>query len=356
MSGIEYLFNIHPYSLTQVEKRDLYTIKLKALIQHHYLKCPEYRKILDVHKFDPQADTEMSEIPFLPVRLFKQYNLSSVEKLDHTQTFVSSGTTGQASKIILDKTTSLLQKRSLLKIVADFIGKERLPMLVLDSSSVLKKPSMYTARAAGVLGFAMFGKELTYAFDEEMRLNIDAVEAFLDRNSDSKILLFGFTYMIWVHFYQALKTFNRRVNIENGILIHGGGWKKLQDQAVDSETFKKCVREVSGITKIHNYYGMVEQAGSIFMECEYDHFHCSIFSDVLFRRSDFSVCSPKELGLIELISLLPQSYPGHILLSEDLGELIGIDDCACGRLGTYFRVHGRIPNAELRGCSDTYQT
>ncbi|MDP7040605.1 MAG: acyl-protein synthetase, partial [Myxococcota bacterium] len=54
-------------------------------------------------------------------------------------------------------------------------------------------------------------------------------------------------------------------------------------------------------------------------------------------------------------SLLPWSYPGHILLTEDEGEILGEDDCPCGRLGKYFKIHGRIAEAEIRGCSDTHE-
>ena len=39
---------------------------------------------------------------------------------------------------------------------------------------------------------------------------------------------------------------------------------------------------------------------------------------------------------------------------EDEGVLLGNDGCTCGRKGTYFKVLGRIQNAEVRGCSDTY--
>jgi hypothetical protein len=54
------------------------------------------------------------------------------------------------------------------------------------------------------------------------------------------------------------------------------------------------------------------------------------------------------------LSILPNSYPGHSLLTEDEGVLIGEDDCMCGRLGKYFKIVGRLKNAEIRGCSDTY--
>ena len=58
---------------------------------------------------------------------------------------------------------------------------------------------------------------------------------------------------------------------------------------------------------------------------------------------------------MQLISLLPISYPGHNIISEDLGEIVGIDDCKCGRLGKYFIIHGRTERAEIRGCSDTVE-
>ena len=53
-----------------------------------------------------------------------------------------------------------------------------------------------------------------------------------------------------------------------------------------------------------------------------------------------------------MISLLPSSYPGHNILTEDLGEIFGEDDCMCGLKGKYFKVHGRIEKAEIRGCGN----
>ena len=56
-------------------------------------------------------------------------------------------------------------------------------------------------------------------------------------------------------------------------------------------------------------------------------------------------------GFIQLISLLPSSYPGHSILTEDLGEIVN-NSCECSSLGKKFKVHGRIKKAEIRGCSD----
>jgi hypothetical protein len=59
-------------------------------------------------------------------------------------------------------------------------------------------------------------------------------------------------------------------------------------------------------------------------------------------------------GLIQVISALPKSYPGHSLLTEDIGVLEGVDDSPEGWKGKYFRILGRAKKAELRGCSDTF--
>ena len=134
-----------------------------------------------------------------------------------------------------------------------------------------------------------------------------------------------------------------------------GDGKKLAEQAVSNNVFKKTLATSCGVKKVYNYYGMVEQTGSIYMECEQGHLHSSIYSDIIIRRSkDFSVADIGEDGIVQVVSVLPYSYPGHSLLTEDDGVLLGEDDCPCGRKGKYFNIHGRLKNAEIRGCSDTY--
>jgi hypothetical protein len=168
-------------------------------------------------------------------------------------------------------------------------------------------------------------------------------------------LIFGFTFIVWQYLLRWLESKNESLALEQGILIHGGGWKQLQSQAVDPQEFKQRLEAVTGISRVHNYYGMVEQTGSIFMECEHGHLHASAWSDVIVRDPiNFNLLHPGQPGLIQLLSVIPRSYPGHSLLSEDEGVLLGVDDCPCGRLGAYFKVLGRIQNAETRGCSDTY--
>ena len=51
----------------------------------------------------------------------------------------SSGTSGQdVSKIYLDKENASLQTKVLTKIVSTVLGNKRLPLLIIDSKSVIK--------------------------------------------------------------------------------------------------------------------------------------------------------------------------------------------------------------------------
>ena len=346
MLDYEEILSIPPYSLSQDEKDRKYAEWMHQLSEYHSEKCAPYKKICEVLGEDT---------PSLPVRLFKEYDLRSTGSDHVIKTMTSSGTTGQqVSRIYLDRETSARQTKVLNKIVTDFIGKKRMPMLVIDSSAVLKNRNMFSARGAGILGFSMLGRDMTYALDENMELNIPVIEEFLKKHEGERILLFGFTFMIWQYFVQELIKRGEPLNL-NGVLIHGGGWKKLKDQAVDNDTFKARVKEACGVDTVLNYYGMVEQTGSIFMECPCGHLHASIFSDVIIRDPGDFTEKKTGRGLIECRSLLPTSYPGHILLTEDEGEIIGVDDCPCGRKGKYFAIYGRIKGAEIRGCSDTYE-
>lgn len=348
--------NIPPYSLSKEQKKEFLNAHLFALTKHHYENCPEYKKILDSLSFDVKIPHDYTEIPFLPVRLFKNYELRSVKKEDVVKTLTSSGTTGQqVSKIFLDKNAVLMQQKVLTKIVSSFLGKQRVPMIILDSSAVIKDRAMFSARGAGILGFSIFGTDRLYALDGNMKLDVDGMKTFLKKHEGETIFLFGFTFMIWQHFYRELKESGFKPDLSNGVLIHGGGWKKLANEAVSPADFKKALNDVCGIERVYDYYGMVEQTGTIYVECECGHLHTSIFSDVICRRAkDFSVCDFGEEGIMEVVSVLPESYPGYALLTEDIGVVLGEDDCPCGRKGKYFKINGRIKNAEIRGCSDTY--
>ena len=353
---LEEIISLPPYSLRKEEKEKMLNSYLGKLTKKHFENCAPYACMIDGLGFDTDKAYTISDLPFLPVRLFKMFDLMSIPKEEIVKTMTSSGTSGQAvSRIYLDRATASNQTKVLTKIVSSFIGNQRVPMLIIDTEEVVKNRNLFSARGAGILGFSMFGSKRLYALDEKMELRTEAILEFLTKYQGERIFLFGFTFMIWQHFYKQIIEKEIKFDLSNAVLIHGGGWKKLIGESISSVEFNRRFFECTGLNSVHDYYGMVEQTGSIYMECEHNHLHAPIYSDIIIRRpDDFSVAAVGETGIIQVLSILPGSYPGHSLLTEDEGILMGEDDCPCGRFGKYFKIVGRLKNAEIRGCSDTY--
>lgn len=357
MIELERIFKVPPYSLKKDDKRFLIVDHINKLNSHHAEYCEPYRKIQKAYGAYGKKHSKMEDFLSIPVSLFKDFDLKSVPDYEVIKTLTSSGTTSsKVSRIFLDKTTSKFQTKALSIIVQDFIGSKRLPMLIVDTQNVIKDRRLFSARGAGILGMSNFGRHHLYLLDDELKLRLNDLLEFLEKYKNEKILIFGFTFMVWLNLYEELEKNNININLENAVLIHSGGWKKLTDRQIDNAAFKKKLKDNFGISKIHNFYGMVEQVGSVFMECDFGYFHSPVFSEIIIRNADdWSPAGFGKEGIVEVLSILPYSYPGHVLLTEDVGVIYGEDDCKCGRLGKYFKIVGRIPKAEIRGCSDTYE-
>jgi hypothetical protein len=319
--------------------------RLSELTAHHREHCPEYDRILSALEV-PGEFAELTDLPWLPVRLFKTHRLKSIPDDEVFRVLTSSGTTGTPSRIYLDKAAAAAQTKHLAASMQTVLGPARLPMLVVDKKSIVRSSS---ARGAGVLGMMNFGRKHVYALDENERPDLDAVKRFLAEYGSEPFLIFGFTFLVWQYLYEPA----RDLDLSNGILIHSGGWKKLADRAVDNAEFCRRFAQDTGLRRIHNYYGMVEQIGTVFLEGPSgDGLYCPEFADVVIRDPHTWREQPiGEPGVIEVVSTLPRSYPGHVLLTEDLGVCHGIDDGDWP--GKRFSVLGRLPKAEARGCSDT---
>jgi len=349
-------FDVDPYQLDKKSKEKILIARLKELENHHRKKSKIYKRLSLINKLDLRDIKKISDVPFLPVQLFKSHEIKSIGNNKIVKTLTSSGTTGQAvSKIYLDKDTALLQTKALVKIVGDYIGSKRIPMIIMDSKSIFEDPSLFTARGAGILGMANFGRDHFYALNKNMQIDIKGLSNWLKKYEKEPKFIFGFTFMIWQYLYKECESKNIKFNLSKTLLLHSGGWKKMNDQAVSKKQFKFYLKKQFKLSQIHNFYGMVESVGSIYIECNEGFFHSPVFSEIIVRRhSDWSQAKNGEEGVIQVISSLAQSYPGHSILTEDLGTIHGVDNCKCGRKGSYFTISGRVPNVEMRGCSDTH--
>ena len=108
----------------------------------------------------------------------------------------------------------------------------------IDNPDLIKNPASYSARLAGIIGFSSLCRKPIYALNSDMSLNIEAIEKCL-YEADGPILVYGFTFIIWLHFLENNLPKNIKNKLSKSVMLHGGGWKKLADKKVDKEKFRK---------------------------------------------------------------------------------------------------------------------
>ena len=80
MFQINEIITTPPFSLSKKEKLILFNEAMSSLTNHHYQNCSEYKFILDALKYHQDASHSYDQFPYLPVRLFKDYKLSSINE------------------------------------------------------------------------------------------------------------------------------------------------------------------------------------------------------------------------------------------------------------------------------------
>jgi hypothetical protein len=322
----------------------------------------DFRRYIDSWPVDYRKATKIADLPYLPVGIFKASPpLALVDPQRITRTLASSSTTGQTpSRVVLDAETAKRMTKGVMAIIRDFIGPTRRPYLVVDTPESISGNAQIGARAAAIQGLRSFATDLVCCLqntDRSGNLMIDETKLlqFADKWRSTEVLVYGFTYVIWQHFVMPLRASGITLRMPNVRVLHSGGWKRLQDQAVTPAAFAEGVASVFGCdrARILDFYGMVENVGVIYPDCEFGNKHVPAFAEVIIR--DPLTLAPVKAGgqgMVQVCSVLPTSFPGFLVLTEDIGEIISEDGCACGRRGTAFRFVKRMPKAELRGCGN----
>ena len=358
---IDALLAAPPFSLAPAAHQ----ARLLALLQQQLTGAAErderLRRYLDAWPSDYRAAKSIADLPYLPVGAFKvspPLTLSGTQEI--VRTLASSATTGQTpSRVALDAPTSRRMVKGVVAITTDFIGSMRRPYLVIDTAETLAGGGQLGARAAAIQGLRPFATEMVCCLRGdaagEPQIDEPRLSSFAARWGAAEVLAYGFTYVIWQHFVKPLRERGTRLQMPNIRVLHSGGWKRLQDQAVTREVFAGGVAQVFGCAadRVLDFYGMVENVGVIYPDCEYGHKHVPAFAAVIVR--DPLTLRPVEEGqhgLVQVCSVLPTSFPGVLVLTDDIAQVIRYDGCACGRRGISFRFVKRVPHVEIRGCGN----
>ena len=350
------------YDHARGPRRALQAEAMREVTRFHIEHCPPYARLCAARGFDVDAFTELEDIPYLPTRFFKQRLLLSIPAERLFREVNSSATTsGTSSRMGLDRPTSRRQSKCFTKTVTERCGNTRRRFVVLDAPDTLERGAQVSARSSTIkslLFLASSAEAVLDGRDGALVLDEGKLEAALQgaADSDEPVIVFGFTYVLYAHVVRKLMAKGVRYRLPaDSIVVHIGGWKKLEAEKVTHEQLIGDCADTFGVPTSHviDIYGFTEQAGLIYPTCEAGRRHAMIWSEVVVRDPDTLEPLPHgQTGLLQFLTPIQTSYPGHSVLTEDMGVITGEDDCPCGRKGRTFTLMGRAPNSEVRGCGD----
>ena len=358
------VLDAQPYALTADAKAPLFYQNVLEELKHHYDNNDLYRKFCHEKAFNPHTfNGDITDLPYIPVHIFKALGmrLASVSDDKIKVKLQSSATSGVPSTVLLDKITARRQTRAMARVMQDVLGSKRRPFCVMDIDPSSPNAANLGARGAAIKGYLNFASKANYFIDAQSKnaplefLQQQFID-FLNQAEDGEpLIIFGFTFVLYHSVFLQLKQQNCQFKLPVGTkVIHIGGWKKLESEKVSKQQFNQDIADVLGIDEqdIIDIYGFTEQMGLNYPDCGYGWKHVHAYSDVIIRdEADLSVCQDGEQGLLQFVSPLQHSYPGNVVLTDDLG-VVRHDTCQCGRAGKRFQVIGRAKKAEVRGCGD----
>lgn len=288
-------------------------------------QCAPYREYLALMEIDPSAVQRLEQIPFLPIRLFKQREVYCGEQAPE-EVFTSSATTGMTPS--RHPMASLaLYERAFTEAFRLFYGAEQqwsiyglLPSYLQRKGSSLIYMVDRLIEACGSGGFYL---------DEYERLIAD-----MAADPKPKILL-GVSYALW----DLAERYAPQ--LKNTIVMETGGMKGHREE-LPKEAFHKILCEGFGVEQIHSEYGMAELTSQAYSKGE-NRFYCPPWMRVAVRdvNDPLDVRFEAGRGGLNIIDLA-NYYSCAFLQTEDVARL---------HADGSFEVEGRIDHSEIRGCN-----
>ncbi len=307
---------------------DFCDLALKVF-RYQAANCEPYSRYISLLGVDINSISDVEEIPFLPVKLFKSSVVySSVSKPE--KVFTSSSTTGMipSSHYVSDLS---IYKLSFKRGFELFYGSpEKYNILALLPSYLEREGSSLIYMADHLIRWSKSPLSGFYLY------NYAELKETLMKSMVSKreTLLLGVSF--------ALVDFAREYNISmpEAIIMETGGMKGRGEE-LSREEIHAIIKGSFGVKNVHSEYGMAEllsqaysDGNGLFRTPHWMKFFLRSLSNPLRITDDIR----GGLNIIDLSNINSCSF----IETED----IGIKEA-----GNLWRIPGRIQNSEIRGCN-----
>ena len=288
-----------------------------------------YRTYLGHLQVDAGTILHWSDIPFMPIELFKAHKVVTTQWQEDA-VFHSSGTGGsssqhyirdlqfyhQISQQIFESVYGPLGNYHLLALLPGYLENPNSSLINMIQHFIEVSQSPYS-------GFYL---------DQYQQL-LEAIQA-AQRQGDRKVLLWGVSFALW-DFAEAYP------GAVSDLMIMETGGMKGRRQEITRKELHQVLKAAFDINEVHSEYGMAELVSQAYADAE-GWFHTPPWMKIIIRDIDdpLSRAQPEATGVINVIDL-GNLHSCAFLATEDLG--------LCHRQG--FQVLGRMDNSEMRGCN-----
>lgn len=301
--------------------------------RYQYENVEVYRKFVDFLKIDSTAIKEITDIPFLPIEMFKNHLVLDQNSVSGDY-FQSSGTT-QMTRSKHHIADFSLYEESIYNSFEQFIGKPEdfIFLGLLPNYSENTHSSLIY-----MVDFLM--KKSAKPENGYFLYNHQDLFELLQTLEHKKVILFGVSFAL-LDFLDTLQSQNLSMSpSKNLTVIETGGMKGRKEEMTKDELLK-IFQKGFKTERIFSEYSMTEllsqaysMGGNIYKSPNW--------MRILVRNTEdpFSYVEDGRTGAINIIDLANR-HSCSFIATQDLGRL---------QDGT-FEVLGRIDHSDIRGCS-----
>ncbi len=367
-SDIDKLFESPPFEFTE-ETSALFVNAMRSAMKYQLARSRFLRNFYKNRQYSPdslKAEKDIVKIPFISVQALKERDLATLPESKVALELKSSGTSGQRSRMLLDR-QSLLRVRRMAWQVFKGLGLadlEREYYYICFTYDPKYASDVGTAWTDKLLTDLTRKREIFYAFKwngikKDFYFDINSSVRMLEKceRENAPVRLIGFPAFVLKLTEEFRKRYSRTVKLNPvSAVITGGGWKNLQNEAVDKDLYRRMLADNLGlpIENIRDLFGMVEH-GVPYVDCERGNFHIPNYGRVIARDpATLQSLGLGKKGLLQFITPYLTSYPSISLLSGDFGAVL--PKCSCGRGGHVLKIYGRAGVKKLKGCAVSAST
>lgn len=367
-SDIDRLFESPPFEFTPATT-PLFLKAMRGAMKIQAKRSKFLRSFYKLSVFDPdclKSEKDIEKIPFVSVQALKERDLSFLPPGKIVLEIKSSGTSGQTSRMLLDKESLLRVRRMAWQVFKGLglVDLERKYNYICFTYDPAYAGDVGTAWTDNLITDLTGKGEVFYAFKwdkakKDFYFDIESSLAMLKKCRDENIpaRLIGFPAFALKLTEEFRKKYSRAVKLNPvSSVITGGGWKTLQNEAMDKKVYRKVLADNLSIPveNIRDLFGMVEH-GVPYVDCPEGNFHIPNYGRVIVRDpASLKPLAFGKKGLLQFITPYLTSYPSISILSGDFGEVR--KKCPCGIGGKILKIHGRAGVKKLKGCAVSAST